>query len=128
MAKQFYTEHDIEDLCHRGILSLEINDSVVLTELAYEKSQRLGMKLVRQTPDNPPCAPVRPYISQQQGPAGGGSTFATIASDGTPAGYPAEANLPQRIREAVRSRLGAEVDPHLLEVIIGRVMKSAGVK
>jgi len=128
MPKQFYTEHDIEDLCRRGILSLEINDSVVLTELAYEKSQRLGMKLVRQTPDNPPCAPVRPYISQQQGPAGGGSPSAPTVSDGPPAGHTAETDLPQRIREAVRSRLGAEVDSHLLEVIIGRVMKSAGVK
>jgi hypothetical protein len=128
MTKQFYTEHDIEDLCHRGILSLEINDSVVLTELAYEKSQRLGMKLVRQTPDNPPCAPVRPYISQQQRPAGGEGTPAPIVSDATPAGHTAETDLPQRIREAVRSRLGAEVDSHLLDVIIGRVMKSTGVK
>jgi hypothetical protein len=128
MAKQFYTEHDIEDLCRRGILSLEINDSVVLTELAYEKSQRLGMKLVRQTPDHPPCAPVRPCISQQQGTTGSGSSSVPTASDGAPAGHPAEADLPQRIREAVRSRLGAEVDSHLLDVIIGRVMKSVGVK
>ncbi len=108
MAKQFYTEHDIEDLCRRGILSLEINDSVVLTELAYEKSQRLGIKLMHQKPDNPPCAPIN--------------------SDGAPTGHTAETDLPQRIREAVRSRLGAEVDSHLLEVIIGRVMKSTGVK
>ena len=66
MPKEFYTERDIEDMVKRGILSLEINDNVVLTDLAYEKANRLGMQLVRDKPDNPPAAPVRPYIAQQQ--------------------------------------------------------------
>jgi len=35
MAKEFYTEKDIEDLFQRGVMSLEVNDNVVLTELAY---------------------------------------------------------------------------------------------
>ena len=48
----------------RGVLSLEVNDNVVLTDLAYEKANRLGMRLVRDKPDNPPGAPVRPYLAQ----------------------------------------------------------------
>jgi hypothetical protein len=35
MAKTFYTERDIEDLHQRGIKSININDNVVLTELAF---------------------------------------------------------------------------------------------
>ena len=48
----------------RGILSLQVNDNVVLTELAYEKANRLGMQLLREKPLEPPAAPVRPYISE----------------------------------------------------------------
>jgi hypothetical protein len=46
MPKTFYTEIDIEDMVKRGTLSLEINDNVVLTDLAYEKANRLGVKLI----------------------------------------------------------------------------------
>jgi len=62
MSKVFYTEKDIEDLFARGVMTLEVNDQVVLTELAYEKAKRLGLKLLQQSPDNPPAAPVRPYL------------------------------------------------------------------
>ena len=64
MAKTFYTEHDIEDMVKRGVQSLVLNDDVVLTELAYEKAGRLGLKLVHPI-DTPPSAPIRPYIVQQ---------------------------------------------------------------
>ena len=60
MPKEFYTERDIEDMWKRGITSLRVDDNVVLTELAYEKAQRLGMKLVKDRPVEPPAAPVRP--------------------------------------------------------------------
>ena len=46
MPKEFYTERDIEDLFKRGTTALELSDDVVLTELAYEKAQRLGVKLI----------------------------------------------------------------------------------
>ncbi len=65
MPKEFYTEKDIEDMVKRGVMSLEINDNVVLTDLAYEKANRLGMKLIRAQSDNPPAAPVRPYLSER---------------------------------------------------------------
>ena len=64
MAKEFYTERDIEDMVKRGCMSLQVTENVVLTELAYEKAQRLGMQLLREKPVDPPAAPVRPYISQ----------------------------------------------------------------
>ncbi len=63
MPKEFYTEKDIEDLWKRGSHVAGAQRCVVLTELAYEKANRLGMKLVQPTADNPPSAPVRPYLS-----------------------------------------------------------------
>ncbi len=116
MPKTFYTEHDIEDMAKRGIMSLDINDNIVLTDLAYEKAQRLGLKLVRDKADNPPAAPVRPYIAQAS---------ASRPSEAPPT---PTADLPARIRSAVIARLGNQVDSALLDTIIQRVLTSTGVK
>ena len=130
MPKEFYTERDIEDMVKRGILSLELNDQVVMTDLAYEKANKLGMRLVREKPDNPPAAPVRPYLAQQPSP-----TTVVAAQAISPIGSPMIAplqsdgdDLHQRIRSAVISRLGSQVDANLLDVIISRVLQNTGVK
>jgi hypothetical protein len=126
MPKEFYTERDIEDMFKRGILSLQVTDNVVLTELAYEKATRLGMQLLREShgqreqgtrPVEPPASPVRPYISQVPKPE---STAVSSA--------PAETDLTVRIRAAVMAQLGNQVDSALLDVIIHRVLESTGVK
>jgi hypothetical protein len=121
MPKEFYMERDIEDLVKRGIMSLKVDGNVVLTELAYEKANRLGMQLIRSEADNPPSAPVRPYISKQpdQPPA---------PAAVPPAENRGGADLQARIRTAVQARLGDQVDPNLLDVIIQRVLNSTGVK
>jgi hypothetical protein len=118
MPKEFYTERDIEDMFKRGILSLQVNENVVLTGLAYEKANRLGMQLLREKPLEPPAAPVRPYISELCKPT---------ATPFAPA-HPTEADLSDRIRAAVNARLVTQVDPALLDVIIARVLKSTGAK
>jgi hypothetical protein len=64
MAKTFYTDHDIEDMVKRGVMSLALNDNIVLTDLAYEKAGRLGVSLISPTAYTPPAAPVRPYLSK----------------------------------------------------------------
>jgi hypothetical protein len=121
MPKEFYTERDIEDMFKRGELSLNITENVVLTELAYEKANRLGLRLVRSQPDNPPSAPVRPYIAQKIAPAPSASLAAIPAGE-------MDKDLAARIRAAVLARMGNQVDPALLDVIIERVLKSTGVK
>jgi hypothetical protein len=121
MPKEFFTERDIEDMFKRGVMSLNVTENVVLTELAYEKANRLGMQLVRSQPDNPPSAPIRPYLAQKSGlvaPTG----FNSIAAEQT------ERDLQTRIREAVLARMGSPVDSELLDVIIKRVLTSTGVK
>ncbi len=134
MPKEFYTEKDIEDLFKRGVMALDVNDNVVLTELAYEKAGRLGLQLRHSHPDNPPSAPVRPYLSQMQTqrPQAAAPAFERPARPEFPS--PAQvapgetADLQQRIRAAVTARLDTAVDPQLLDVIIQRVLKSTGAK
>jgi len=137
MPKEFYTERDIEDLFKRGVMTLEVTDNVVLTELAYEKANRLGMKLLRGQPDNPPAAPVRPYLSQKQNPPAASTSVRVTESEvsrlrtevpGPRDSSPSESDLPGRIHAAVIAKLGDQVDPALLDVIIQRVLKSTGVK
>jgi hypothetical protein len=124
MPKEFYTERDIEDLVKRGVLSLDVNENCVLTELAYEKANRLGMKLVRSQPDNPPAAPVRPYLSAPEA----AHPAVTPADAATPAFPAAQSGLKERIRSAALAKLDTQVDAALLDSIIERVLKSTGLK
>lgn len=119
MAKTFYTEHDIEDMVRQGTLALTLTEDVVLTDLAYEKANRLGLKLIRDQ-QKPPSAPERPYISKPATTAAGSS--GTLASETVPQ------DLRQRVREAVIARLGSDVDTKLLDSIIQRVLDNVGVK
>lgn len=124
MPKEFYTEKDIEDLVKRGIMSLDVNENTVLTELAYEKANLLGMRLLHAQADNPPAAPVRPYLSEKTAARPAAPAFSAPA----PSAPAAQGDLPARIRSAVIAKLGTQVDPTLLDVIIQRVLKSTGVK
>ena len=127
MPKEFYTEKDIEDLVKRGVMSLNVTEDVVLTELAYEKANRLGMKLIRSQADNPPAAPVRPYLSEKVAgrPA---PTAASFVTPSAPAAPSAQGDLRGRIRSAVIAKLGTQVDAALLDTIIERVLNSTGMK
>lgn len=137
MPKQFYTEKDIEDLFKRGTKSLHMTDDVVLTELAYEKAKRLGLQLIMDGADNPPAAPVRPYLSDRGTPVHAqpkaGPVAAAVSQPDsalTPAlsrGEKGQA-IEQRIRSAVIAKLGDQVDSKLLDNIIHRVVKGMGLK
>ncbi|MCX5975935.1 MAG: hypothetical protein NTV33_03690 [Coprothermobacterota bacterium] len=144
MPREFYTEKDIEDLVRRGVTSLVVNDEVVLTELAYEKAHRLKMQLLRDRPDNPPSAPVRPYLAKSLGsqPAAVSMPHGALISDAATTHLPCSrqmssqesapqqtgGDLHQRIRSAVQARLGPQVDAALLDVIIRRVLAGTGLK
>lgn len=92
MPKVFYTEHDIQDLAQRGVTTLEVNDDVVLTDLAREQALRRGIQLVS-------AKAVRPDVPTDK-----------------------DAELVQRVKAAVIARLGDEVDHKLLETVVMRVM------
>ena len=121
MPKKFYTEKDIDELFRQGIRSLKVADNVMLTDLAYEHATHLGIHLDQDNADNPPAAPVRPYLSQSSTPRV--STSAPPPSTATGSG-----DLQSRLRDAVTARLGNKIDPTLLDSIIVRVLKSTGLK
>jgi hypothetical protein len=139
MPKKFFTDKDIEELHRKGIKSLQMNDDVVLTDLAYEKAKRLGLQLIYERADNPPAAPVRPYLSDKE-PALAKPVAALVSQAGTqpsltqqsltpaPAHGERESNLEKRIRDTVTARLGNQVDSKLLDAIIKRVVKATGLK
>lgn len=121
MPKIFYTERDIEDMFARGTHMLELNDNVVLTELAYEKAKKLGVQLLQPT-DTPPAAPIRPYLNQ---------AVTSTASGPASAAMPASPRLDEikaRVREAVKARLGTSIDPALIDKIIERVAADLGLR
>ncbi len=121
MPRMFYTEYEIEDLVKRGITSLEVNDNVVLTDLAFEKANQLGLKLIHPG-ENPPCAPERPYLSKTQGVATqSSSTF-------SPAASMTRAELAQKVRSTVLNRLGNQVDPAALDNAITKVLDNSPFK
>lgn len=116
MPKCFYTERDIEDLVKQGVMTLDVDDKVVLTDLAYEKAGQLGMKLLRKH-EKPPSAPVRPYVATdvQKGTRMAESIPSVRGTD-----------LKKRVHDAVIARLGSEVDHKLLDIIIQRVLNNVG--
>jgi hypothetical protein len=135
MPKTFYTERDIDDLVKQGVKSLIVDDDVVLTDLAYEKARRLGLELLRES-DQPPGAPVRPYIAKIPSPAASGSGKAVVRTPpSAPLATPvpsrsaaSDEDLQQRVYKAAQERLGNSVDPKLLETIVQRVVKSISTK
>ena len=117
MPKKFYTERDIEDMVARGEYSLTIDENVVLTALAFEKAERLGVKLL-QPHQTPPAAPIRPYLSElRKSEKSTRQSTAPLANE----------ELRQRIRTAVKTKLGDQIDDALLETIITRVLNNIEV-
>ncbi|MBN2045195.1 MAG: hypothetical protein JW757_09265 [Anaerolineales bacterium] len=133
MPKIFYTERDIQDLFNSGVSSLVVNDDVVVTDLGREKAIKLGFELVREF-DQPPSAPVRPYITEKRSPsaappaAGIAPKAAQIMNPESAKPAPAQSDFEERVFNAVKAKVGTEVDSQLLKVIIHRVVQNIGAK
>jgi hypothetical protein len=100
--KVFYTERDIEDLHALGISRLEVNDNVVLTDLAREKAEKLGILLAASTqpPDVVPALP----------------TAAPAKS------LPNTSDLVAQIKAGVIAKLGTDQYNGLLDQIIPQIL------
>ena len=126
MPKTFYTERDIEDLAQRGVISLVVDDDVVLTDLARDKAMRLGVEILR---EQPPCAPERPYISKITSPSATQPSIDKSAQQSAPPPSPSPGDdIYQKVYDASLARLGNSVDPKLLETIIRRVLQTVSAK
>ena len=142
IPKTFYTEHDIEDLVCRGIMSLALNDHIVLTDLAYEKARQLGMSLVSPHASIPPAAPVRPYLSKENqvgervrlSDTKGQPSFTNPPVSPGGAGFlhsqPEPDTDPYLLRLQLQQQIGVQfphLDKALLNEMIERVLRRYGV-
>jgi hypothetical protein len=100
-----------------------VSDDIVLTELAFEKAQRLELKLITKNA-KPPSAPERPYIAKMPSPA---LAVNSVAPSSSPV-VSASPDVRQKMKDAVIAKLGTQVDPNLLDSIITRVLDALGRK
>lgn len=126
----------------RGMMSLALNDHIVLTDLAYEKARQLGMSLVSPHATTPPAAPVRPYLSEENQVGervrlstgkGQPALAKSIDSSGT-AGYlqsqPDPGPDPDQLRLQLQQQIGVQfpnLDKALLSEMIERVLQRFGI-
>jgi len=130
VAKQFYTERDMDDLAKNGVQSLQVTDQVVLTQLAYERAKQLGIQLTQDQPEVLPGAPLRPYLSKMPTLPGKPAAAPQPEASTQPAPVSqAPISLHDRIFNAVRTRLSdQQLETEILENIIQRVLNSLGMK
>ncbi len=121
--KTFYTERDITDMHAAGVTEIEIDDDVVLTDLAREKAIALGlkMKLVEKRSGQPGGLPRLAVAPQMQlPPAMNGPTSPLPASGATPT--LAETDLVAQVKSAVIAKLGTTAHNDLLDQVIPQVL------
>ena len=94
MAKTFYTERDMEEMAARGVTALDVDDNVVITDVARDKAMTLGIRLVR------------------RGGTSNGHNGAAGSQD----------EVVAKVKAAVIARLGPGMDQALLEAVITRVV------
>ncbi len=128
--KTFYTERDIVDMHTAGVVEIEIDDDVVLTDLAREKAIALGlrMKLVKKRSGQPekPDMPRLAVAPQTQLPPAvvGPSTPAPAPSSAPPSADSTAENseLVSRIKSAIIAKLGTTEYNDLLDQVIPLVL------
>jgi hypothetical protein len=108
MAKIFYTERDIDDLKARGVDSLDVNDNIVLTDLAVERAMKHGIKIRRQE-QSAPQAMFSPSVN-------------AVYPREAPRPSASDLELKQKIKSAVLARVNGQVDEALLDAVITRVL------
>lgn len=108
MAKIFYTERDIDDLKARGVDSLDVDDNIVMTDLAVERAMKHGIKIRRQE-QLAPHAMFSPSVN-------------AVYPREAPRESVSDLELKQKIKSAVLARLNGQVDEALLDAVITRVL------
>ncbi len=113
MPKTFITERDIDDMKARGITSVDVNDNVVMTDLAVERAMKHGIKIKRAEMSALPKAVFSPSVN----------LLAAFPRETTSS---SDAEIIQKVKALVLARLDGQVDAALLDAVIARVV--AGMK
>jgi hypothetical protein len=114
MAKIFYTERDIDELKARGADHIDVDDNVVMTDLAVERAMKHGIKISRRERSSPQ-ATYSPSVN----------SYAAYPRE-APRPSASDQELKHKIKSAVLARLNGQVDERLLDAVIERVL--AGMK
>jgi hypothetical protein len=125
MPKTFYTERDIEDMAKQGVTSIVVTDDVVVTDAAREKAPRVGITLLteRQAAAQAGAAAPKPAATAPA-PAPVAQSQPVQAAPMPAASAPVD--LESRVYNAVKAKLGGQVDDALLRTIVKRVLQSLG--
>lgn len=119
--KTFYTEQDIEDLHARGVTEIEVDDDVVLTDLAREKATGLGMRLVDSKPGSDAERMLKAFGANLPAPAKSPPQPARTLSVDTESGQE-NSELMQQVKARVIARLGTTEYNGILDQIIPQVL------
>lgn len=121
MPAEFYTERDIVDLVRAGQRRLELGERDRLTDLARERAEKEGLRLVGA------------YKIPEQAAREAAATRYAVKGEGAspPVEGSAERKAPPdlrgRVHKAVRDRLGEAVEADLIDRVIDRVLDQLGV-
>lgn len=126
--KTFYTERDIVDIHAKGVAEIEIDDDVVLTDLAREKAIALGVNLRSVTRrssqsiglSQPVAAFPQQLSSTGAAPAPSLSPTPSVPSVTNPTST--EPDLAAQVKAAVIARLGTNEHSDLLDRIIPQIL------
>jgi hypothetical protein len=118
MPKKFFTELDIEEMFAQGLRSFTVTEEMVITEMAYEKARSIGLRLVW-ADEKPPSAPVRPYLSETRANTPHMAAVKKITSN---------EDVRHRIHNAVKLKMGEQIQPDLLDQILDRILPKIGLE
>jgi hypothetical protein len=124
--KTFYTERDITDMHASGVTTIEIDNDVVLTDLARDKAIALGMqmKLVDKRSGQPNSLPRLAVAPQMQLPPAVVGPASPLPTSSAPA--VADRDLVAQIKSAVIAQLGTTAHNDLLDQVIPQVLARLG--
>ena len=111
MPKTFITERDIDDMKARGITSVDLNDNVVMTDLALERAMRHEIKVNRAQQSSLPKATYSPSVN----------LLAAYPREGTRASS-SDMEMVTKVKAAVLARLDGQVDSALLDAVITKIV------
>ena len=89
--KVFYSAEEIEDLAARGETQLYLEDDAVLTDLARDTAQRLGISLIYRSETGPVSPVSAPSVRTARAPGGAKVEFWAKLAAPRASGVPANA-------------------------------------
>ena len=123
--KTFYTARDIEDMYASGVTELEVDDDVVLTDVAREKAAALGLQLKHTDGQHQQTERILKNLGAQLGtspasdsePGPGRATSSAVDHD-----------LVEQVKVGVIARLGTTAYNGLLDQVIPQVLAQLDIK